>query len=201
MTDMTFRNEDALIKRITDDVADAASPVFIVIDGRCGTGKTTFAERLAAKLHAPVIHVDDFYLPKEKRTPERMEKCGGNIDSERFCAEVMIPLQNGEPFSYRPYDCGKGELCSPVNVPESKACIIEGTYSYLLCPDSRITVFVTATAEEQIARLSLRESAEKLEMFRKIWIPREEKYFETFDVCDKCNYIYDTTDKTDETRK
>ncbi|MDR1683994.1 MAG: (d)CMP kinase, partial [Elusimicrobiota bacterium] len=38
-------------------------PFIIAIDGRCAAGKTTFAKWLAARLKAPVLHIDDFYLP------------------------------------------------------------------------------------------------------------------------------------------
>lgn len=170
-------------------------PVLIAIDGRCGSGKSTLAEKLSAELSAPVIHMDDFYLPKEERTPEIMEKCGGNIDGERLRREVLSPLQNGEGCVYRPYDCSTGDFADAVTLPESRVYIVEGTYSVMYCPGSDIKVFLTVTPEEQLRRLAIREGADKLEMFRTKWIPMEERYFETFGIMDRCDFVFDTSEK------
>ena len=191
---MVYRDEALLTEAIADRIGGGGGVSFIVIDGRCGTGKTTLAEKLGRTLGAPVIHTDDFYLPKEERTPERMKRCGGNIDSERLCRQVLIPLENGEGCIYRPYDCGKGTFSDEVEVPESRVYIIEGTYSHMICPDAAVSVFVTASQEEQMRRLALRESAEKLEAFRNIWIPSEERYFSLCRVEASCTYIFDTSD-------
>ncbi len=34
-------------------------PTIVAIDGRAGSGKTTFAKRLAQELQAPIVHTDD----------------------------------------------------------------------------------------------------------------------------------------------
>ena len=49
--------------------------------------------------------MDDFFLRPEQRTAQRLAQSGGNVDWERFQAEVLIPLRQGISFSYRPYDC------------------------------------------------------------------------------------------------
>ena len=61
----------------------------IAIDGRCAAGKTTLAARLAKELGGDVIHMDDFFLRVEQRTPERMKEVGGNVDYERFEKTVL----------------------------------------------------------------------------------------------------------------
>ena len=38
--------------------------VLIAIDGKCASGKTTLAERLALKYKANLFHMDDFFLRK-----------------------------------------------------------------------------------------------------------------------------------------
>ena len=59
-------------------------PVLVAIDGCCGSGKTTLAAALAERLKAEVLHMDDFYLRPEQRSPARYRTPGENVDHERF---------------------------------------------------------------------------------------------------------------------
>ena len=45
--------------------------VFVAIDGPCTSGKTTFAAMLNRRFGGNVLHMDDFFLRPEQRTPER----------------------------------------------------------------------------------------------------------------------------------
>ncbi len=58
--------------------------VFVAIDGPCTSGKTTFAAMLNRRFGGNVLHMDDFFLRPEQRTPERFAEPGGNVDRERF---------------------------------------------------------------------------------------------------------------------
>jgi len=73
----------------------------IAMDGRAAAGKTTLAEELAVTLGGAVVHMDDFFLPGELRTPERLAAPGGNVHAERFVEEVLPYLRRGEAFRYR----------------------------------------------------------------------------------------------------
>ena len=54
--------------------------LLLVIDGKCGSGKTTLSERLGERYGCNVFHIDDFYLPIIMQTPEVMKEPGGNIN-------------------------------------------------------------------------------------------------------------------------
>ena len=58
--------------------------LLIAIDGRCGSGKSTLGAYLQQKMYVNLLHMDDFYLRPEQRTPMRREEPGGNVDRERF---------------------------------------------------------------------------------------------------------------------
>ena len=75
----------------------------IAIDGRCASGKTTLAQFLAENISCDIVHTDDFFLPFEKRTDERLSLPGGNIDRERLLSEILIPLKNGESYNAELY--------------------------------------------------------------------------------------------------
>ena len=167
------------------------SPLIIAIDGRCGAGKTTLASILQQQLGAVVISADDFFLRPEQRTPERFAQPGGNMDRERLAEEVLIPLREGRPFSYRPFDCHTLTLGEPIQVETSPLIIVEGSYS---ChPDLwdyyDLHVFVDVVPDEQIARITRREGAEKAEVFKARWIPLEERYFSHYGVQEKCDAV------------
>ncbi len=182
--------ENALTLIEINKIMQIKEHVLIAIDGRCASGKTTLAENLRKELSCNLFHMDDFFLRPEQRTPERYSEPGGNVDRERFSEEVLEPLLTGMPFSYRPFDCRSMSLGDPVRVIPSAVEIVEGTYS---ChPDLResfdLRIFITTAPEKQLARLTVRNSAD-LETFRRKWIPLEECYFSAFSVEKHCELV------------
>ena len=120
---------DVLKKKI-DELLTQKDMVIVGIAGKCTSGKTTLATKLAEIYDCNVFHMDDFFLRPEQRTPERFAEVGGNVDYERFKEEILIPLQDGKQFSYRPFDCSTFTLANPVTVIPKQLNIIEGTYSH-----------------------------------------------------------------------
>ena len=114
-------------KKQIDGLLAEKDMVIMAIDGKCTSGKTTLASKLAEIYDCNVFHMDDFFLRPEQRTPERFAEVGGNVDYERFQEEVLLPLKSGKAFSYRPFDCSTFALAAPVSVTPKKLNIIEGT--------------------------------------------------------------------------
>lgn len=156
----------------------------IAIDGRAASGKTTRAELLSAVLGAPVIHMDDFFLPPALRTEERLAQPGGNVHHERFAAEVLPHLASGEAFTYRVFDCGRMAFHGLREIPAAPIRIVEGSYAHhpALGQYADLTVFTDITPEMQMARILRRNGERMAEMFRTRWIPMEEQYFGRFGV-------------------
>lgn len=103
--------------------------VFVAIDGPCTSGKTTFAAMLNRRFGGNVLHMDDFFLRPEQRTPERFAEPGGNVDRERFETEVLAPLAAGQAAQYRPWDCHTGDFAVAYAVEPAQLTIVEGSYS------------------------------------------------------------------------
>lgn len=170
--------------------------LLIAIDGRCGSGKSTLGAYLQQKMHGNLLHMDDFYLRPEQRTPMRREEPGGNVDRERFLEEVLLPLHKGTKFTYRPFNCRKWELDLPVEVEVREINIVEGSYSCHpeLCDYYDLHVFLTVDPEEQMYRIQNRLGKMTCaETFRTKWIPMEEKYFSKMQVRERCEFCFDTT--------
>lgn len=169
-----------------------SKPVLLAIDGRCGSGKTTLAKVLGEKSGAAVVHMDDFFLRLEQRTPARLAEPGGNVDRERVLEEVLLPLREKRPVVYRPYDAHRPAMLEPVRLEPSPLTIIEGSYS---ChPDLwdfyDLRVFIDVPPEEQLRRIAARSGPEKLAAFQSRWIPLEEAYFQAFSPEKHCDFYF-----------
>ena len=168
--------------------------VTVAIDGRCAAGKTTAAGLLQEIYGCTVFHMDDFFLRPEQRTPERFAEPGGNVDRERFRAEVLDPLTAGKEVAYRRYDCHTQSVCEPIYVSPARLTVTEGVYA--LHPDLRdfydIKAFMDITPDLQKERIEKRNPAMANRFFTE-WIPMEETYFRTFAVRDLCDVILKQT--------
>lgn len=163
-----------------DGVFQAKHEKYVVaIDGRCASGKSTLAEHLAAVTGAGIVHMDDFFLPQELRTEERLNEPGGNVHYERFREEVLPALKRGGSFSYQCFDCGRMELGEERQVCGNRILIVEGAYSChpKLGDYMALRVFSDIDNGEQLRRIEARDGEEALENFVTRWIPMEESYF------------------------
>lgn len=168
---------------------DAHPHVLMAIDGPCASGKSTLAAQLGDHYQAPVLHMDDFFLPPALRTQERLSQPGGNVDRERFFSQVLSPLSQQAPTSYRPWRCQTGTLGEEIFISPAPLTIVEGAYA--LHPDLRehyhLRVFLTAPLPLREARLRQRNGPEGLETFQARWIPLENAYFQQCAVEDCCH--------------
>lgn len=159
-------------------------PLIVAVDGRCGSGKTTLGEYLKQMFECNLFRMDDFFLREEQRTPERLTEVGGNVDYERFRETVLEPVLQKRPVLYRPFSCQKWKLLDPCLTPYKKLNIIEGSYSmhpYFGNP-YQFRIFMNISPEQQLINIKKRNGPEKALEFQKLWIPKEEAYFEKFQV-------------------
>lgn len=162
----------------------------LAIDGRAASGKTTAAYLLAELFDGQVIHLDDFFLPFDMRTVERLSEPGGNMHRERFMSEVVEKL--GSELSYRVFDCSTGEYKNePRRIPASRLTVCEGAYS--LHPELGkyydLAVFSTIGKDEQKQRIIARNGMQLWRKFHDHWIPMEECYFEVTRLRERCDFI------------
>ena len=118
----------------------------VCIDGPAGSGKTTFAARLAAALNGDVtvVHMDDVYA-------------GWTLDgaADRLTACVLRPLAEGRPGAYHRYDWYAGRFGDDeTSVPVPDVLVVEGCGS---CPRSidawtTLRIWVEAPAALRLAR-------------------------------------------------
>ena len=140
-----------------------------------------------------VLHMDDFFLRPEQRTPERFAEPGGNVDRERFEDEVLAPLAAGKIAQYRPWDCHTGDFAASHNVEPARLSIVEGRYS--MQPALRgyydLMICLTIVSGEQLRRLEAR-NPRMLQRFIDEWIPLENRYFASTETRTAADMIVDT---------
>ncbi|MFJ6855073.1 uridine kinase [Streptomyces sp. NPDC091271] len=88
----------------------------IAVDGHAGSGKSTFADRLAAALgDTPVLRLDDLATHEELFAW-----------TDRLRAQVLAPLSRGEPARYAPYDWTARRFGPPRTLDPAPVILIEG---------------------------------------------------------------------------
>ena len=169
--------------------------IVIAIDGMTGSGKTTLAEELSQAYSAPIFHADDYFLPPELRTEERLNEPGGNIHYERMKKEVISPLikgKIGDLIKYKPYNCRIQNFGEEKILKINKINIVEG--SYCLNPYFGkyydLSIFLRINQKEQIERLTKR-APKMIDNFINKWIPLEKKYHDAFNLYENCDIKFD----------
>ena len=182
-----------MIKRINEIISEKGR-IIIAIDGLCASGKTTFANKLAKQINAQVIHMDNFFLPADMRTPQRLSKAGGNVHYERFCDEVIASIKKGNPFKHSIYHCNTGTFEKSLTIFPDKNIIVEGAYTlHPEIPDIYdLKIFIETDSETQLNRILQRNGHTALETFKNKWIPFENLYFEEFNIKSKCDIVINT---------
>ena len=167
----------------------------MAVDGMSAAGKSSFSSTIKSSFGSSlcnVIHMDDFFLRPEQRTPGRLSTPGGNVDYERFISEVVLPLVSGASFSFKPFDCKTQGFKNPVMIELKPLTIIEG--AYCMSPqivqqcDYDITIFLKINDAMQQVRIKQRNPM-LYKRFLNEWIPMENKYFEAYNIIEKCDYL------------
>ena len=186
-------NLEPLLARV-DALLAAGAPVRLAIDGNCASGKSTLGERLHALRPSNLLHMDDFYIPFAQKTPRRLAEPGGNVDYERFRAEILERPADA-PIEYRRFDCALQRILPARTLPPQPLTIVEGSYALhpALSEFYQIRVFMTVDPQEQLARILRRNGPEQQRRFIEMWIPLENAYFDALNIRAQCDFAFDTT--------
>ncbi|MFF3850726.1 uridine kinase [Streptomyces sp. NPDC002328] len=143
----------------------SCGPVRLVgVDGHAGSGKSTFAGRLADALGgAPVLHLDDIASHDELFSW-----------TARLLTEVIEPLGRGETAHYSPYDWRARGFASPRPLPPAPVVLIEGVGAgrRALRPYLAQLLWMEVPREEAWARGRSRDGEEQRE-FWDGWVDAE----------------------------
>lgn len=183
-----------VIYRVEKSLAQSGHAV-IAIDGPCGGGKSSLAALLSDLFPSRVLHMDDYYLPLERRAPGWEHTPCGNMDLDRFRRQALLPAADHMPIICRPYSCREGRLLPPETLPAAPLTIVEGSYSLhpLLAPHIDLKIFLRCDSREQLSRLCRRENT-RPDAYLQRWIPLEQAYYRAFDIPAQCDLTFDNTE-------
>lgn len=175
-----------VVTRVRSAPARLGAVRLVCVDGPAGSGKTTFAGRLAAALGAGagLVHLDDLYAGWTMT---------GSV--ARLAAGVLRPLAEGRPGGYHAYDWHAGRFAAdvtPVAVPD--VLVVEGCGSSRrwLDPFSALRVWVEAPAGLRLARGLDRDGADLAGAWR-AWQRTEAEVFAAEGTRDRADLRVDGT--------
>lgn len=160
----------------------------IAIDGRGGSGKSTFTELLKAKLPGfVVLNGDDYFEPTDDPV------VWGDFNDERFNHDVIEPLKQGNSFTYRPYDWHTDPHITERNIQVTKGFCLERNYSFKFNLDWDLKIWVETPKEVCLKRGLARENLplEKTIPAWKVWQQREDEYIRDFKPQEKADIVTD----------
>lgn len=189
MEQYSFEEALCALSDLICDESEEMRHFYIAIDGPSGSGKSTLADHLAKELGAPVIRMDDFYLPLAEREGARIAAPGWNVDYERFTREIAKNALARKPITYGIFDCASQSIRETVSLPPSRYLIVEGCYAmHPEIPDFYdLRIVVTAERETCEKRILDRDGAAVLERFRREWFPLEDAYLEAYMIRELCD--------------
>ena len=175
-----------------DKLLTEKDSVILAIEGGSAAGKTTLSKLLCDVYDCNTLHMDDFFLRPEQRTPERFSEVGGNVDRERVIGELLLPLSENREVRYRPFDCSTMSLGESVTLTKKRLSVVEGVYS--MHPELEgyydLSVFLEISPELQMERIKKRNTPAMAERFFTEWIPLEARYFEATQPKKRCTLVF-----------
>jgi len=166
--------------------------VVIAIDGPSASGKSTFGNMLKNKYNALLFHTDNYFLPKERQTIDRLKESGGNVDYERIKSDIIDNLYN-EYLKSNHFNCVTNQLEKKQKLKNKQVIVIEGAYSMhpSLFPHYTLTVLLEVNPKLQKTRILARNGKIMLKRWEEEWIPLENHYFKTENLKNKVDFIID----------
>lgn len=163
----------------------------IAVDGRSGSGKTTFAEALADELlrrsgtRPQVVHMDDIY-PGWDGLAESVELVVG---------WVLEPLGRGQGGAFHRWDWAAGRRGEEVIVPVADWVILEGVGSGSAACRPYLAAVVWLEADVDVRRRrGLDRDGESFRPHWESWARQEEALFRAQSTREHADLVVDTTD-------
>lgn len=158
------------------------SQSIIALEGRCASGKTTLCQTLGEEY--TVLHMDDFFLPMVRKTKERLNEIGGNIDYElvrKSLIQIRSAYQNHQTKVTLQFFCCSTQTYTTQEIELKDKVVIEGVYAFHPYFRAQIDrfMYLEVDPKTQLARIKQRKRALD---YLHVWMPLEENYYQHIDV-------------------
>lgn len=160
-------------------------PIFIVIDGPAGVGKTTLANEIRNCLGlGEIIHCDDLYNGWDDALSPTLER--------HFNQWIVDPLRQGLMPRYLKYDWSSGAYGEEVQVPESSLVILEGVGAAVKNVAEIADISIWMELPESLGPTFgltrvLERDGMQIEKEMRRWITEQQDFFEKHHNRDNCS--------------
>lgn len=152
------------------------------VDGRSGSGKTTFAGRLAAELEAQVLHLDDVY-PGWDGLAQAIPLVHGG---------VVAPLVAGRAAGHRRWDWARGEPGDVVELGRPEVLVVEGVGSGARVIARHAVLLVWTEAPDDVRyRRGMARDGESYRPHWDRWAAQEDAYLAAEDPRARADLVLD----------
>ncbi|WP_229073704.1 dephospho-CoA kinase [Actinoplanes sp. DH11] len=160
----------------------------LAVEGRSGSGKTTLARDVAARLHAPLLHMDDLYAGWD----------GLDRGVRALHDWVLRPLAEDRPAVWQRWDWAAGRYCGNHPVPAADWLVVEGVGSgaRLLRPYLCGIVWLEAPAAVRKRRALARDGAAYAPHWSR-WARHEDAFYAAERVRENATLVIGTGDRGD----
>lgn len=165
MRNALFDNITALLD------SERERPIFLVIDGPAGAGKTTLAREIVTSMgQGEVIHCDDLYNGWHDALTPTLEK--------HFREWIIAPLNESQMPRYRKYNWKSGGYESEIEVPSTRLLILEGVGAALksMTDFADLSIWMEISPALGLARVLERDGTQ-IEEEMVTWIAKQAEFF------------------------
>jgi len=157
---------EGLIAGLTEP---AGRPLVVLIDGPAGSGKTTIATEVAARVVATLVHMDSLYRGWD----------GLDAGSRIAAEEVVAPIASGSAASFKVWDWATAAAGEPLTVGPTDLLIVEGVGSASASARSHasLVIWVEADADLRYQR-AIERDGEVFASHWDAWAAQEVEHFE-----------------------
>ncbi len=159
------------IRALLNSRTESSTPAFILIDGPAGAGKTTLAKEIVTTMGVgEIIHCDDLYNGWDDALTPTLEKS--------IKDQILIPIQEKAPVSYRKYDWVAGRFGELRVLPATPLIILEGVGCALssVANVADLSIWIDIPLDLGLERVLKRDGAAiRQEMI--VWITRQDEFF------------------------
>lgn len=187
-------DRDGILEHLTSRRRTARHPLVVGISGYAGSGKSTLARYLAGSLPGAVrLRGDDFLDPS--RSHQRSSDWD-SVDRARLVAEVLVPLHDGKPSTFRRFDWSTRALADPEPLPRTDLLLIDliGLFHPEALPHLDVRIWcdvpLDVAARRGIARdRGLGRNHEAL--WHGVWVPNERDFDRRFSPREQAELLYE----------
>jgi len=190
-------------------VSDAVGRSLIAVDGVDGSGKSTFADTLAAVISSRpviIIRVDDFLNLREVRYQRGRDSPEGfwldTYDYESLYRDILVPLRRDGNGCYQPMTTDHWQdvrlFPEPLQAPENAVVIVEGMFLHRdeLADWWDYSCFLDVPFTETARRMAVRDGSHpdpEHESMRR-YVRGQRLYFESAKPWQRATRVVDNTD-------